>query len=447
MKLLKTLTPYFLLGMAVCVAAGAIFVTVQAASQKDEPSSTEGVPAIPNLVVSTDQAIQVAPTEQAAPAELLPPPNGPINATVVSLIEDEQLDPSEVRNSRQHNIRLNFAGDFNGRLSVLSHNGIPMPAARINVRIIRAGLVVDSTVTDDKGTFSFSGLSEGVVALIATSTEAILLTSVRLVNHDSPGAVQTPPVDFHSIVVAGADFEVARQLILQGLPERDRRFNEAPTDKEKTYKFGTGEASTSLSHHQVQLNPDGGLAGQINIMDSRTGRYREVLDLTLHVIHDGTEVAQAKVLADGSFSLYGLTPGVHSLVGTGSDGTLALGFEIVETVAALDGGEKYKLTLFVQGADLGAAAVDAGNFNQQNFGQATGGDLGPGGPGGAPGGGAPGGGAPGGATPGGGTGGGGSGGGGSGGGGGGLGALAGLAAGAAAGAALSGGDAPASPAR
>ena len=440
MKLLKTLTPYFMLGMAACVAAGAIFVTVQAASQNEEQGNTEVVRPVPNVAVPTDQAV---PVHQAVPTELPPPPDKSINATVVAMIDDEQLDPAEVHNGRQHNVRLNFAGEFNGRLSSLSRTGIPIPASQVNVRIVQHGIVLAATITDDRGAFSFTGLSEGVVALIATNKEAVLLTSVRLVNHDSPGAdPQAVPESFHSIVVAGADFKVASDLILRGLPDGDRRFSEAPSEKEKTYNFGTGESSTSVSHRQVQLNADGNLDGHINIMDSRTGRHREIVDLTLHVIHDGILVAQTRVAPDGSFSVSGLAPGVHSVVGTGSDGTLALGFEIMQPVAALDGREKYKLTLLVQGGGFSASGVTADNLNQQNVNQVTGGDLG--GPGsGAPGAGA---GAPT-APAGGGTGGGGSGGGGSGGGGGG--ALLGAALGAAVGAAVANNndDAPASPAR
>ena len=67
-------------------------------------------------------------------------------------------------------------------------------------------------------------------------------------------------------------------------------------------------------HHQIQLNADGELVGQINIMDSRTGRHREVVDLTLHVIHEGVQVAQSKVDGDGAFAISGLAPGVHSVV-------------------------------------------------------------------------------------------------------------------------------------
>ncbi len=456
MKLIKTLTPYLLLSMAVCVAAGAIFVTVQAASQKDEQGNADVVPSVPELAGSTDQAVatdQPVPTDQAVvsdqavPTELPPPPAASNKIKVVAMIDDQQLDPGEVHNSRQHNVRLNFAGEFSGRLSSLSRTGIPEPAAQVDVRVVQHGLVLDATMTDDEGAFSFTGLSAGVVALIATSRDSLLLYSVRLVNHDSPGAEPDAlPVNLHSIVVAGRDLDVARQLILGGLPERDRRFSEAATDKEETYNFGTGESSTALSHHQIQLNADGNLVGQVNIMDSRTGRHREIVDLTLHVIHDGIQVAKARVAADGSFTLSGLALGVHSLVGTGGDGTLAMGFEIMETVAALDGNGKYKLTTFAQSLDLNASPVNADNLNQQNANQVTGNGLNPGGV--APGGGAPGGAAPGGAAPGSApAGGGGATGGGGGGGAGGLGGLAAGAVGAAVGAAVSSDNAPASPAR
>jgi hypothetical protein len=247
-------------------------------------------------------------------------------------------------------------------------------------------MVLTSVVTDEDGLFSFSGLSEGVVALIATSDDALLMFSVRLVQSDSEGAdPDALPVDFHSIVVSGADLPVARKILMSGLPETDRRFGEAPTQNERTYKFGSGEASTSLAHHQIQLDADGNISGEINILDSRTGRHREIVDLTLHVIHNGVVVAEVKVAPDGAFTVTGLNPGAHSLVATGLDGTLAAGFDVVgASVAGNDQGGRYKLASIAQSLSLSLSPVNSENLNQQNANRVTDGDLAPATPGASP---------------------------------------------------------------
>ena len=410
MKLLKTLTPFLLFGMAVCVAAGAAFVSLEAAALQDEAENVD---------------VAVAADEPVDATELPPPDVGSPVTSVVPMIDDEKLAPEEVAHSRQHNVVLNMSGEFHGRLSQLSGDGIATASAGVKMRVVRHGMVLTSTVTDEEGVFSFSGLSEGVVALIATGDDALLMFSVRLVQRDSDGAdPDALPVDFHSIVVSGTDLPIAREILKSGLPETDRRFGEAPTPKERTYKFGTGESATSLSHHQIQLDADGNISGEINILDSRTGRHREIVDLTLHVIHDGVVVSETEVAADGSFTVSGLSPGAHSLVATGLDGTLAAGFDVVDAaIAGIDQGGRYKLASVAQTLSLSLSPVNSENLNQQNADRVTDGELGTGAPGASPGG------APGGTTTAG-TGGGGGGGGGTGGGGG-LGALVAGAAGAA----------------
>jgi hypothetical protein len=372
MKLLKTLTPFLLFGMAICVAAGAAFVSLEAAAlQDDEQGSAEVAPAA---------------DEQADATELPPPPAGSPVTTVVPMIDDETLTPDEVGNSRRHNVLLNMSGEFHGRLSQLSRDGIATASADVKMRLVKHGMVLTSVVTDEDGLFSFSGLSEGVVALIATSDDALLMFSVRLVQSDSEGAdPDALPVDFHSIVVSGADLPVARKILMSGLPETDRRFGEAPTQNERTYKFGSGEASTSLAHHQIQLDADGNISGEINILDSRTGRHREIVDLTLHVIHNGVVVAEVKVAPDGAFTVTGLNPGAHSLVATGLDGTLAAGFDVVgASVAGNDQGGRYKLASIAQSLSLSLSPVNSENLNQQNANRVTDGDLAPATPGASP---------------------------------------------------------------
>ena len=428
MKLLKTLTPYFVLGMAICVAAGAIVVTVQAASQEEEQSDASSVPAAADVAAPTELAPAAAPAAAAAAPAAADAPT----TELAPMIDDEKLTPDDVGNSRQHNVVLNVSGEFHGRLSQLSRAGDAVPAANVKMRLVKHGMVQTSVVTDENGLFSFSGLSEGVVALIATSDDALLMFSVRLVQRDSEGTdPDTLPVDFHSIVVNGADVPVARKILVDGLPETDRRFGEAPTQKEGTYKFGTGESSTSLAHHQIQLDADGNVFGEIHILDSRTGRHREIVDLTLYVIRDGVMVAETKVEPNGSFSFSGLSSGAHSLVATGIDGSMAAGFYLVDaSVAGIDQGDRYKLASVAQTLSLSFAPVNPENLNRLNANRVTGGNLAPGVPGASPGA-APGGPATAG-TGGGGAGGGGAGGGAAGGGGGGLGALAAGAVGAAA---------------
>lgn len=336
----------FFLALAVSVTAGSLYVTASAQQEADEFLPLP------------------APADAAVPA-----------MPVSSSIADEVLNPAEVLHDRQHHITLDENGGFTGRLSsLLKPDGNLASASNMNVKIIRQGSVAASTMTNDDGSFAVSGLTEGVVALLATGNNGLLLYSVKLVDGGMGFAEATPvslnnsvQLDLNSAVVCSSDVTLAKQLIMQGLPASDRRFNDVVTDSEAAYPAGTNESSTALNHHQVQLQADGALVGQVNLLDERTGRHREVLDLTLHFLRDGQHVAQTEVQRNGRFAMSGLAPGVYSILTTGEDGILAMGLDIIGSLAQLPNDSKYKLATISQSLELTVSPVNAGNLNQQNF--------------------------------------------------------------------------------
>lgn len=300
--------------------------------------------------------------------ELAPPI--PVSAS----IDDEVMDPQSVIHNRQHHVMISETGQFTGRLSSLSKpEGNMVAASGMQIRVIKGGMVVATTTTDADGTFTVDGMTEGVVALFADGPTGLLAYSVRLMKPEEGIAMATPvkigevvELGLNSAIVSASDVALARQLLAAGLPQSDRRFNEEPSESEGEYPFGTNESSTSLFHHQIQLQPDGALVGQVNLLDSRSGRHREVLDLTLHFLRDGEHVAQTDVQKDGSFSIRGLLPGIYSVLTTGEDGILAMGVDLVGATAQLPADSPYRFVSLAQSLDLSVAPVNAENINQQN---------------------------------------------------------------------------------
>ena len=88
-------------------------------------------------------------------------------------------------------------------------------------------------------------------------------------------------------------------------------------------KHGNGESGTAVSHHAVQLQADGSLAGHINLLDPNTGAHREVTDLTLHFIRRGELVASTAgvghmmSIAGATFQTDKVFVGIILLAGTG----------------------------------------------------------------------------------------------------------------------------------
>ena len=406
-----------LVGLAASVTAGSMYVSLSAASPQESPVEAEGL-----VAEGGNQAAAQAVVEDVAKSIQQP------------------LAPDQVIHSRSHDVVLDASGAFSGKLSAYGSGSEAAAAKGVSVKVIQEGVESGKASTDDQGNFLIAGLKPGVAALLAYSENGFMLYGINLVaadeNHDS-----TNEIDIDSALVSGADVGIVRQLISSKLPKADLRFDSTAADDDQKFPFGGGDLSTSVARHRVQLQKDGRLRGSISLMDDRTGRFREVLDLTIYFVREGKIVGKSEVENNGEFLIAGLAPGFHSIVGVGKDGTFALGVEIVgaEQEVAQAGSSQYRTVAVMASLEMNVAPANAGNFNSTNSADLTGGSVTPGAtPPGAP----PG-------TPGaGGAGGGGAGGGGAGGGGGGgggLGALLGGAIGAGAGYLAGQNDSAASP--
>ncbi|MCA9063769.1 MAG: hypothetical protein KDA96_11940 [Planctomycetaceae bacterium] len=400
MKLIKLLPGSVAILLAGSVAAGSVYV-VKTVSTVDEPAQEQ--------------------PEAAAVVEAPP-----------AAIHGDQ-DKEWILHDRSHDIVMDAQGGFRGRIGVFrKSDGELVPIGRLEIKLLEDGHVAASTSTAADGTFRFSDQTEGVKGLVAITETGMLIYGIRLVASNPP-ADYTNEFAVNTAVVAASDMARARSLVISHLPDSDHRFQQEVTNIENAYPYGTNNLSTSIQSHTVALQSDGTLNGEVNLMDERTGRFREVEDLTVFLLRDGQQVGQARVNEDGSFQILALSPGVHSLVVGGSDGIVAMGVNLVSQQVAMNPeAHGYLLTSIAAELDLVVAPVNAGNLNQNNFGANTG-EQTPSptpqspagastGPGGSTGGGS-----------------------GSAGGGDGLGALLGLGAGAAIGAAIADDNSPASP--
>ena len=402
-----------LVGLAASVTAGSMYVSLSAASQQEPPADLEGaVPGADN------------PTNAQAVVE-----------NVAKSI-NQPLAPDQIIHSRSHDVVLDASGAFSGKLSAFNSGSETIAATGITVKVVQDGVETGKAVTDEKGDFLIGGLKPGVAALLAYGENGFLLFGVNLVATDETHPA-TNEIDVDSALVSGADLGIVRQLISAKLPKADLRFDKSAGDEDQKFPVGSGDLSTSVVGHRIQLQKDGRLRGVINLLDSRTGRFREVLDLTVYFVREGKVVGKTEVENNGEFLVAGLAPGAHSVVGVGKDGTFAIGVEIIGADQEVAQGKTagYRTVAVMASLEMTIAPANAGNFNSSNSAGLTGGNVTPGAtPPGAP----PG-------TPGAGGGGGGAGGGAGGGGGGGLGALLGGAIGAGAGYLAGQNDSPASP--
>jgi hypothetical protein len=245
-----------LVGLAASVTAGSMYVSLSASSQQETPVGAEDV--LPNV-------------------------KNPTNAETV--VEDvarsinQPLAPDQVIHSRSHDVVLDASGAFSGKLSTISSGSESAMASGITVKVIQDGAETGKATTDEQGNFLINGLKPGVAALLAYGDNSFLLYGINLVPSDEEHPANNE-IDVVSAVVSGPDVGIVRQLLSAKLPKADLRFDQAAVDEDQKFPLGEGDVSTSVVGHSVQLQKDGRLRGAINLLDERTGRVREVLDLT-----------------------------------------------------------------------------------------------------------------------------------------------------------------------
>ncbi len=320
MKTFRFISTFVMLALATVVTVGSMYVTVTAAAQQESTESTVAPP-------------EVAPVLNALGiTDAVPVPG--LEAAISGI--DAALDKSMILRGSQSHVILDEDGGFKGRLSSLQNkDGEAVPAANLNVTLAQHGVVIGSTTSDAAGQFSFTGLPEGVVAIWAEGEDSLSLFSIVLFAQDTAieenAALVAAQVEFDvdSAVAFGADIATVKELMSPSLQNEDKRFATEVAVKDQEFDFGAGEVSTTVQRHRVRLQNDGSLKGEANIIDERTGRVRETLDLTVHFVKDGVNVASSEVANDGSFIATGLSPGVHSIVAVGQDGIMVTAVDLV----------------------------------------------------------------------------------------------------------------------
>ncbi len=328
-------------GITAFVTVGTLYISVQAASQQGTDLDAQD-PNTTNESTATT-TVETTPKESNAP-----------------------LAPSLIRADRTHDVILDASGSFSGHL-VPAAESVGTSAGQFTVGVLQNGVVTGETQTDEEGRFSFSGIQPGPGGLFAVNDTTFLLFGIRIVAEDlNYIANRSEEFDLVSAVVMGSDANLAGQIISPSIANRDLRFSNQVNAADAAFPFGSGIPATSLMNHRVQLLADGSLHGITNCFDPRTGRLREIDDVIVHFVREGRLIARTRVERSGSFVVSGLSPGIYSVIGTGTDGTFAIGVEVVspdvEQVAATHSISKYETTAMVNVLELSAAVVPSVDF-------------------------------------------------------------------------------------
>ena len=354
MKPFRFSSTFAVLGLAASITVSSMYVTVQAGVQQDEQTAQEFVEKADEQSSTPATDVQVAPT--------------PVDAGVPA----PALAPEDIRSDRQQQIVLDAEGSFTGRLIALGGGDAPAPG--YTVKVLSKGEVKGVAKTDEEGRFAVSGVTPGVGGILAYSADGIMMFGVRFSAPEGDLVAEEAELDMDAAVVMNADVAVARQLILQALEEAgsgEFRFTEDASTEDDAFPYGSGQKSTSLTAHPVKLEADGSLKGEVNVLDERTGRHREVLDMTVNFVRDGQLVHAAEVNNNGDFSATGLIPGLYSVVGTGRDGVFAVGLEVLGSTQEVANPGDAVPVVFDESPGFCVAPISLQNLNPDDISELT----------------------------------------------------------------------------
>jgi hypothetical protein len=340
MKLLKFVPGAIALGLAGAVCVGSMYVTLAAAVQQDG-----------------DEAVVDVADKAIVPVAISSTSGAVVGTDGVVLGENGVV-----------------SGSFG---SVAGTDGVLDPVEGLLVHFIRNGEIAGSSVTTEDGSYSASGLEPGIYSIIASGDNGFCAIGIRAVAGDAT----SEPTQLMTAVVPPRDFLLAKHLVNKSLSTEPHAWDSADVERESTRG---NQPSTAIQHHQLNLGPDGSLQGVVNLL-TESGEVKSITDFTLDFIMGDTVVASTSLSEDGSFRVMGLTPGAYSVVGTGEDGVLALGIDVLGAFAvALEPGE-FRPTNVIQGVSMAVAAVGTGDFNADNAADVSNGFADGAGAGGAPG--------------------------------------------------------------
>jgi hypothetical protein len=263
--------------------------------------------------------------------------------------------------SRLVDVEISTAGTVSGRLRHIDgSNGTLVPAAGTQVQLLRNGISAGTVTTDQDGLFTLNNVSPGVYGLLTSGGDGYSSSGFRAVS-SGPGvpadgtftrSTVQRDLQIDLAVVHPRDTAVV-QSILNGdnvdaaLSDADPA---AESSEAKTASIAQMIPATSIAHHQVELSADGGLTGEIVSLDPLTGAKRDVVDVMVYFIMNKLVVASARVLPSGRFSVTGLTPGSYSVAAVGTDGTLAMGADLVSATPLAENDSEYTPVVARKGA-------------------------------------------------------------------------------------------------
>lgn len=263
-------------------------------------------------------------------------------------VEPVQADQLE-RQLRSYQVRLNPAGQLEGRINVINPlTGGIGTAQEMTVAFLQNGDVVAESRPGSDGRFAVT-LPPGVYSVVGAGPDGYVAYAVSVlpaeltVDSGEPG---TQPVAayqevveelaINSVAVPVSDLPVVAGLarsnippeLLQPVASGEGAVPGPPIGPEYDAENPDQRKDVALEGHQVQIRPDGQLIGRVHRIN-QNGEPTRIRRLNVFLVQNNQVVAQAPVDELGTFSFFDVDEGVYSFVAAGMEGLAAFSMQAV----------------------------------------------------------------------------------------------------------------------
>jgi hypothetical protein len=221
-------------------------------------------------------------------------------------------------------IKLDSTGRVSGSVVSLEP-GQKVALGGVPVYLLSNDMIAYQTRSNDNGTFEFSGVRPGAYGLMVRDSSTIGAFSLQVL--PAASAPHLPAtVEARVIRPAGDASRIIRQQLL---PSSGSRYPAAmDTDPlSETRSFSTGRALVARN---------GRIGGKLSV----PGLSKDLSDVSVHLLRNGSEISRVMASSDGSFSFSGMSSGVYGFIASGESGFAATSFEVVVPNAIATSGEK-----------------------------------------------------------------------------------------------------------
>lgn len=210
---------------------------------------------------------------------------------------------------RQHAIGLDAEGMLNGRIvSLAGQDGSASGIGQLEIVFGRDGLVVARTTTNSDGSFQASGLTPGVYSFVAQSDQGLAAFGINVLPYDE----QAPLLTLEAAAVTLRPQSVLESMESEVIAYQGRPNNELMLVGGNRVMLDGDVLRGSI----MSIYLDGPVEGTI-----------------VKVVSQNGVAASARVAADGSYEIPGLSSGVYEFTASGPHGYAALAFEAISTEA------------------------------------------------------------------------------------------------------------------